>query len=119
TKEQKRAPRSGRSTKSVPRADRDKPLSGLKIALDPGHLGGTWAKMEERWFQIGNSIPVIEGDLTLRVAQTLAPRLQELGAKVTLVRSAPGPVTTVRPEELQIEAEASLRQRGVANILPS
>jgi N-acetylmuramoyl-L-alanine amidase len=95
------------------------PLSGLKIALDPGHLGGTWGKMEERWFQIGNSIPVIEGDMTLRVAQILAPRLQELGAKVTLVRSAPGPVTTVRPEELQIEAEASLRQRGVANILPS
>ena len=95
------------------------PLSGLKIALDPGHLGGTWAKMEERRFQIGNSIPVIEGDLTLRVAQILAPRLQDLGAKVTLVRSVPGPVTTVRPEELQIEAEASLRQRGVANILPS
>jgi N-acetylmuramoyl-L-alanine amidase len=95
------------------------PLSGVKIAIDPGHLGGTWAKMEERWFQIGDSIPVTEGDLTLRVAQILAPRLQSLGAKVTLVRSAPGPVTTVRPEELKIQAEASLRDRGITNIFPS
>jgi hypothetical protein len=55
----------------------------------------------------------------LRVAQILAPRLQNLGAKVTLVRSAPGPVTTVRPEELKIQAEASLRARGAANIFPS
>jgi N-acetylmuramoyl-L-alanine amidase len=95
------------------------PLSGVKIAIDPGHLGGAWAKMEERWFQIGNSIPVTEGDLTLRVAQILAPRLQNLGAKVTLVRSASGPVTTVRPEALKIEAEASLRARGVRNMFPS
>jgi hypothetical protein len=95
------------------------PLSDVKIAIDPGHLGGTWAKMEERWFQIGNSIPVTEGDLTLRVAQILAPRLQSLGAKVTLVRSAPAPVTTMRPEELDFQAEASLRERGVTNILRS
>jgi hypothetical protein len=95
------------------------PLSGVRIAIDPGHLGGAWAKMEERWFQIGDSIPVIEGDLTLRVAQILAPRLQSLGATVTLVRSAPGPVTTVRPEALKFQAEASLRERGVTNISPS
>ena len=37
-----------------------KPLDGLKIAIDPGHIGGKWAKMEERWFQIGNSKPVME-----------------------------------------------------------
>jgi N-acetylmuramoyl-L-alanine amidase len=95
------------------------PLSGVKIAIDPGHLGGPWAKMEERWFQIGNSIPVTEGDMTLRVAQILAPRLESLGAKVSLVRSAAGPVTTVRPEALKMQAEASLRERGVKNVLPS
>jgi N-acetylmuramoyl-L-alanine amidase len=100
-------------------ANDDLPLSGVKIAIDPGHLGGTWAKMEERWFQIGNSIPVTEGDMTLRVAQLLVPRLQSLGAKVTLVRSSPGPVTTVRPDELNTQAEASLREGGIKNILPS
>ena len=64
---------------------RRKPLSGLKIALDPGHLGGKWAKMEERWFQVGDSQPVQEGDLTLRVARLLATRLRDLGAKVSFV----------------------------------
>ena len=119
---------SAESSKPVPRywtaaeslsPNNELPLSDVKIAIDPGHLGGTWAKMEERWFQIGDSIPVTEGDLTLRVAQILAPRLQSLGATVTLVRSAPGPVTTIRPEELKLQAEASLRERGVTNILKS
>jgi hypothetical protein len=95
------------------------PLSGVKIAIDPGHLGGSWAKMEERLFQIGSSMPVVEGDMTLRVAQILAPRLESLGATVTLVRSTPGPVTTVRPEELKARAEASLRERGVTNLARS
>jgi hypothetical protein len=94
------------------------PLSGVKIAIDPGHLGGSWAKMEERWFQIGNSIPVVEGDMTLRVAQILAPRLESLGATVTLVRSTPGPVTTVRPEALKAQAEASLREKGITKLAP-
>jgi hypothetical protein len=95
------------------------PLSGVKIAIDPGHLGGSWAKMEERWLQIGSSMPVVEGDMTLRVAQILAPRLESLGATVTLVRSTPGPVTTVRPEALEAQAEASLRERGVTNLARS
>jgi hypothetical protein len=99
--------------------NKELPLGGVKIAIDPGHLGGTWAKMEERWFQIDNSIPVTEGDLTLRVAQILAPRLERLGARVTLVRSAPGPVTTVRPEALKRQAEASLREKGATTIFPS
>src|SRR5256885_15877656 len=31
------------------RASAKRPLSGLNITLDPGHLGGDWAQMEERW----------------------------------------------------------------------
>ena len=62
------------------------PLAGIHIALDPGHLGGTWAQMEERWFKIGDAPPVQEGDMTLRVAQLLASRLESLGAKVSLLR---------------------------------
>jgi N-acetylmuramoyl-L-alanine amidase len=101
------------------RRDDQRPLSDLKIALDPGHLGGQWAKLEERWFQIGCSTPVAEGDLTLRVAQLLALRLRELGAEVFLVRYRPGPLTTLRPAELKTQAIASLLDRGVVNMLPS
>src|SRR5215469_8613651 len=86
-------PRLWHPAKSLPQAAREKPLSGIKIALDPGHVGGTWAKMEERWFQVGESKPVQEGDLTLRVARLLAPRLRELGAKVSFVRNSDEPAT--------------------------
>lgn len=91
-----------------------KPLAGLKIALDPGHLGGDWAKMEERWFRIGNSTPVTEGDMTLRVAKLLVPRLKALGAEVYLTRSKPGPVTSARPSQLRGAAVESLKQKGDA-----
>ncbi len=77
-----------------------RPLRGLTIAIDPGHLGGEWAKMEERWFQLDSLPPVMEGNLTLRVAQILAPRLQTLGADVRLVRSKLEPLTNLRPEQL-------------------
>src|SRR5262249_61869824 len=68
----KPVPRLGRPAKSLSPTKQDKPLSGLKIALDPGHLGGKWAKMEERWFQVGETKPVQEGDLTMLVAHMLS-----------------------------------------------
>ena len=100
-------------------ANNDRPLDGLTIALDPGHLGGAWAKMEERWFQIGTTEPVTEGDLTLRTAKVLAPRLEALGAKVVFVRSRPGPLIPLRPVDLRSEARASLKARGIFPILRS
>ncbi|MFT4550639.1 MAG: N-acetylmuramoyl-L-alanine amidase [Verrucomicrobiales bacterium] len=76
------------------------PLKGIKIAIDPGHIGGDWAKMEERWYQIdGEGTEVKEGELTLKVAQLLEPELEALGAKVTLVRTKNEPVTKHRPED--------------------
>ncbi len=98
-------------------SNNDWPLAGLTIALDPGHLGGTWAKMEERWFQIGTAEPVTEGDLTLRTAKVLAPRLEELGAKVVFVRSRPGPLIPLRPDDLRSQARASLKARSIYPIL--
>ncbi len=111
------------STKAVPRywraipaaTDPAHPLAGVKIAIDPGHLGGDWAKMEGRWFQIGDTIPVTEGDMTLRVAQLLVPQLTALGADVSLVRSAPGPTTPDRPENLRDAARADMIQNGGTN----
>ncbi len=89
------------------------PLSDLRIALDPGHLGGTWAQMEERWFKVGDSAPVEEGDMTLRVAQMLAPRLQQLGAKVSLVRDKLEPTTSKRPDDFEELAKAILKKGGI------
>ena len=92
-------------------------MQGVKIALDPGHLGGKWAKMEERWFQIGaDTKPVAEGDMTLLTAHLLAARLQALGAQVTFARSQAGPATTLRPGGTAAEARAQLKRQGVAFI---
>ena len=106
-------PRLWRPAKSLPPATDQEPLAGLRIALDPGHLGGKWAKMEERWFQVGDRPPVTEGDLTLRMAQLLAPRLRELGANVSLVRKKAGPVTLKRPDDFKELARKILIKNGL------
>ena len=106
-------PRLWRPADSLSPARTDRPLSGLRIALDPGHLGGEWAKMEERWFQVDNTQPVQEGDLTLKVARLLAPRLRELGAKVSFVRNNNEPVTPKRPDDFRDLARKILIKNGV------
>src|SRR5207249_4906772 len=89
------------------------PLDGVNIALDPGHLGGQWARMEERWFQLGDDTkPVTEGDMTLRVAKLLASRLRVLGADVSLIRRDNEPLTKLRPEDLREAAKAELEREG-------
>jgi hypothetical protein len=106
-------PRLWHPAKPLPPAKEDKPLSGLRIALDPGHLGGDWAKMEERWFQVGSTQPVQEGDLASLVARLLAPRLRELGAKVLFVRHSNEPVTAKRPDDFRELAKKILIKNGV------
>ena len=94
------SPSHWQATQSLPIPPAAKPLANLHIAIDPGHLGGEWAKIEERWFQIGTDKPVTEGDMTLYVAKLLKPMLEEFGAKVSLVRSTTDPVTPLRPNTL-------------------
>jgi N-acetylmuramoyl-L-alanine amidase len=89
-------------------------LRGLRIALDPGHLGGQWAKMEERWMQVGDNKPVIEGNMVLDVARMLKKELERRGAKVSLIRDSDRPTTNLRPEKLKGPAVRSLRDNGRA-----
>lgn len=107
----RRTPRYWRALSEIKKTSR--PLQGLKIAIDPGHLGGKWARMEERWFTIGDAKPVTEGDLTLTVAKLLAPRLRALGASVDLVRSSDVPLTGRRPGTLHAAAREEFA-RGAA-----
>jgi len=109
----RRVPRLWRPATSLPKANPAKPLSGLRIALDPGHLGGKWAKMEERWFKFGESTPVTEGDLTLRVSRLLAPQLHKLGASVLFVRNSTQPTTPKRPDDFKELARKILIKNGV------
>jgi hypothetical protein len=115
--ERKRAPvpRKWRPASALPRARKAGVLSGIKIALDPGHIGGEWAKMEERWFKSGDAPPVEEGEMTLRVAKMLAVKLRELGARVSFVRDKPEPVTPLRPNDFREAAREILKSGGTEN----
>ncbi|MBL9132539.1 MAG: N-acetylmuramoyl-L-alanine amidase [Verrucomicrobiaceae bacterium] len=88
------------------------PLTDIHIAIDPGHIGGNFAIMEERYLSFQPSESIQEGVLTLITAQALAERLRALGAYVTLVRDKLEPVTKVRPPELRDAALAVLKEAG-------
>ena len=103
------------SVKPVPRYwNSTRSLRGLRIALDPGHLGGQWARMEERWMQVGDNKPVIEGDMVLYVARLLKKELEQRGAKVSLIRDSDRPTTNLRPKKLKGVAVRHLREQGRA-----
>jgi N-acetylmuramoyl-L-alanine amidase len=78
------------------------PLQGLRIALDPGHIGGAWSRMEERYFLVDRERdwPVQEGAINLYVARLLRDRLDEAGAEVIMVKDNLEPMTPLRPDEL-------------------
>lgn len=114
-----RIPFSTRPPRSVPRYWRPReeirvsasaPLDGVRIAIDPGHIGGEWAKMEERWYKLPSQpTEVREGDMTLVTAGHLQTLLADAGAEVTLVRTAGEPVTDLRPEDF-VELTGSQRE---------
>ena len=86
----------------------DKPLNGLRVALDPGHIGGPWAQMEERSTRYRGSAPVQEGDLNLITARLLKQELTNMGASVYVVRDSTEPVTPYRPDDFIEEARELL-----------
>jgi hypothetical protein len=95
--------------------DPGKPLKGIKIALDPGHIGGDWAKLEARWFQIGDDPPVEEAKLNMITCDRLAERLEADGATIIWAKHGYDPVTDLRPDDLHREAIAALALRNPPN----
>ena len=99
-------------------ADPARPLAGYRIALDPGHIGGVWSRMEERFFQIGKDQPVREGDMVLEVARLVESRLEAKGAEVTLIRAKAEPVTRLRPNDVEAYTRKMLAANGWAAEIP-
>lgn len=103
-------------TNSAPAAPR--PGKIKRIALDPGHIGGEWARMEERFFVRGADRPVQEAVLNLTVARLLKARLEALGATVLLTKDDFQPVTEKRPEDFRAEAESFVAHWSRFNRFP-
>ena len=98
--------------------DSSRPLAGKVICLDPGHIGGDWADVEERTFRIGKDRPVVEGELNLRTCRLLAPLLEAAGAKVVWTHEGFEPTTPLRPSDLYPEAIDYLLQGSRGARLP-
>lgn len=79
-----------------------KPLAGMKIAIDPGHIANDTAfgHLEQKFISMkipsaknpSDSVPVAfaEGQLTWQAANMLAVRLRNAGAEVMFTRKGPG-----------------------------
>ena len=92
-------------------------LSNIKIiALDPGHIGGDYAEMEGRNFQIGTDPFVREGDLSLRVAKRLKSLLQGKGFEAILVRNQLQPVTSTRPDDFERSVQNWIIDRNLTGL---
>jgi len=83
----------GDESKQKARKER-KSLSGLKIAIDPGHFGGHLASLEERKIRavLPEGLPVEfnEGDLNLATGLQLKKMLESKGANVFITKKALG-----------------------------
>src|SRR3989338_11602782 len=67
-------------------ANSELPLQGLRVALDPGHIGGDFARPEERYIHMKDNpdIQFDEGTLTYLTAIYLKNLLEEKGAEVLM-----------------------------------
>ncbi len=88
----------------------DQPLRGLRIALDPGHIGGEFARMEERSFKMNDGTAEQEAVQNLIVARLLAPQLEHAGATVLFTKNDLKPVTDASLEQCREPAEKYVRE---------
>ncbi len=113
TEEKKlKPPKFWRNRNEIEFKNAEKPLLGLRIVIDPGHIGGKYSEIEERNFIYKDTPPIKEGNLTLTVSKMLATQLEILGAKVTLTREYLRPVNIKKPEEYTEYATDKLTQTG-------
>ena len=92
-----------------------RPLSGLRVVIEPADIGGRWGAMEDRSSNYNGYGRIQEGDLTLTVAKLLRTRLQELGADVFVTRDRAEPVCGFRVSDVSPVVFSSSFQAPVYN----
>jgi N-acetylmuramoyl-L-alanine amidase len=76
---------------------RVKPLQGLKVLLDPGHMGTPdWDEITGKYVRYGGK-KVSEGQIALWTSYLVANELEKLGAEVHLTHDEPGTVAATAP----------------------
>jgi N-acetylmuramoyl-L-alanine amidase len=87
----------------------EKPLAGLRVAIDPADIGGSWGQIEDRSIHYPGYGTIQEGDINLINGLLLKQRLEELGATVRLTRETAEPAGTLKAEDLMDEAARRLK----------
>ena len=83
------------------------PLEGLRVALDPGHMGGMkWARRTGKVVGDGKGNYLFEGIMVQQTAMLLKNSLEHLGAVVLLTREGLHPVTNKLPETFDFKKVA-------------
>lgn len=94
-----------------------KPLAGLRIALDPGHMGGAfWDARTGKHVHDGHGHALSEGVLNLQVTLLLEKAFRDLGADVLVTHHNLGPVsqTDFAKMDLRPYALNELRENTLA-----
>jgi len=79
------------------------PLAGLRIVIDPGHMGTEeWDAATGKFVRYGGR-KVSEGQLALSTSLLLANELESLGATVVLTRTTNGTVAATTPETFDVK----------------
>lgn len=92
-----------------------KSLRGLRVALDPGHMGGDlWDVRTGKYVRSGNT-KLSEGILALQTALLIEQRLRAMGAQVLITHRGPRPVTNVGYDQINIRefGRRELRNRSL------
>jgi N-acetylmuramoyl-L-alanine amidase len=82
-----------------------------RIALDPGHYGGTWSRLEKRHVEKLAGTAVREGDLSWAAARLVERTLRARGVEVELLRGPPPevPYPTGADPTFDVTTEAAFR----------
>jgi N-acetylmuramoyl-L-alanine amidase len=73
----------------------DQSLLGLKVLIDPGHMGSAeWDENTGKYVQVAAG-KVSEGEINLHTALLLAQQLEKLGASVRLTRQTLAPASKI------------------------
>jgi N-acetylmuramoyl-L-alanine amidase len=92
----------------------NRPLAGLRIALDPGHMGGDlWDDRTGKFVRDRKGRKLSEGVLALQISMLLEKSLTDLGAQVKITRYSLAPVTNVPFNSFD------LRERALVNLRES
>lgn len=90
-------------------------LEGLRVALDPGHMGGDlWDGRTGKFVRNSAGVKVSEGMINLQTSLLVEQKLRALGAEVLVTHRGLGPVSTVPYERLDLQAFGRAELRAVS-----